>query len=212
MHDAPGRRGRPARPALLALAVTMLTAACAGAGAQPAPRTPPATTSPTAAVTGKWSSLDAACPTLTGQVANQLKKTGPGKPGAADADTPVAQNANCTWGAGGGSVGVSLRLNRADGPLPADQATAQQFQTSFDGYVADGSIVHWKPEPDLEDKAYLAVHKDRVTIELWVLSSNASLTVYHQVSEVPEAERDTALARHRATLRGLAADVLDDLS
>ncbi|TDC80583.1 hypothetical protein E1193_17225 [Micromonospora sp. KC606] len=41
---------------------------------------------------------------------------------------------------------------------------ARDFQRFFDGYVADGSILHWKPEPGLEDKACLGIHKDQATI------------------------------------------------
>ncbi|MGX7674279.1 hypothetical protein [Plantactinospora sp. DSM 117369] len=45
-----------------------------------------------------------------------------------------------------------------------------------------------------------------------VLSSNARFTVYYQVREVAQAAWDAALTEHRETMRGLAADVLDDLS
>ncbi|HET9516370.1 MAG TPA: hypothetical protein VFO77_01460 [Actinoplanes sp.] len=138
--------------------------------------------------------------------------TGPGKPSAADVDTPVAQNINCTWGEGKGSVGVSIYLDRNKQPSPADSTTAAAFQRAFDGYVADGSILYSEPEPGLEDKAYLAINQDRSTIELWVLSGNARITIYHDVAEESqEAAWASTLAQHRGTLRALAADVLNDL-
>jgi hypothetical protein len=165
---------------------------------------PPLTSA--AGSTDKWSKLAGPCPTLTGPAATALRKTGPGRPSAADTDTPVAQNVNCTWGEGQGSVGVSIYLTRND---PRSQA---DFHKTFDGYVADGSILYSQPEPGLEDKAYLGINKDRATIELWVLSGNARITVYHQVAELEKADWPDALAQHRDTLRGLAADVLDDLS
>jgi hypothetical protein len=138
-----------------------------------------------------------------------LHTTGAGRPSAADTDTPVAQNINCTWGDGEGSVGVSIYLNRSD---RSSTTAASEFQRAFDGYVADGSILYSQPEPGLADKAYLGIHKDRATIELWVLSGNARMTVYHQVAEMQKADWADALAQHRETLRALAADVLDDLS
>ncbi|MBE1492165.1 hypothetical protein [Plantactinospora soyae] len=214
MLRTPGRLRRLAQVSLLALALPLLATGCgqsdppAGVGSSGGAPTPSASS---AGFTGKWSKLAATCPALTGAAATSLRKTGPGTPSAADADTPLAQNVNCTWGEGTGSVGVSLYLNRSDGPLPADQATAQEFQQGFDKYVQDGSTLHWKPEPGLEEKAYLGIHKDRVTIELFVLSSNARFTVFYQVKELDEAAWDAALAQHRDTMRGLAADVLDDL-
>ncbi|MBF9133517.1 hypothetical protein I0C86_31960 [Plantactinospora sp. S1510] len=215
MPRRPGRLRRLAQAFLLVAALPLLATGCGRSDppqVEGIPGAPPSPTGSSAGSTGKWSKLGTACPTLTGGTATSLRKTGPGTPSAADADTPVAQNVNCTWGEGTGSVGVSLYLNRSDGPLPADQATAEEFQQGFDKYVQDGSILHWKPEPGLEDKAYLGIHKDRVTIELAVLSSNARFTVYYQVKELDEAAWDAALAQHRDTMRGLAADVLDDLS
>lgn len=207
------RRPGTVRAALPAVVLALLAATgCGGSGPDRQQTAAPAAATPSASFTGRWSKLSAACPTLTGQAATSLGRTGVGKPSPADADTPVAQNINCTWGQGKGSVGASVYLIRSDGPLPADKATAQEFQRSFDRYVADGSILHSKPEPGLEDKAFLAVHKDRATIELWVLSGNARIVVHHQVAELEKAAWDNALAQHRDTMRGLAADVLDDLS
>jgi hypothetical protein len=206
-------RTRLAVASLPVLILALLATGCGGAGPSERQGESPASTTTSASLfTGRWAKLAAACPALTGETAASLRKTGAGKPGPADTDTVVAQNVDCTWGEGEGSVGVSVYLNRSDGPLPADQTTAQQFQRAFDGYVADGSILYWKPEPGLEDKAYLGIHKDRATIELWVLSSNARITVYYQVAELERSAWDGALAQHRDTLRGLAADVLDDLS
>ena len=207
----PGTLARIRRLALTSLAAVTVALATAACGGPVRPVTPARPSSSAAAFTGKWTGLAGPCPTLTGTVATSLGKTGPGKPGPADADTPVVQNINCTWGEGEGSVSVSLYLNRSDGPRPADETTAQEFQRSFDKAVADGSIRHERPEPGLADQAYLGIHKDRVTIELWVLSSNARMTVFHQVPEPNETARESALAQHRDTVRGLAADVLDDL-
>ncbi|MEU7906943.1 hypothetical protein [Actinoplanes sp. NPDC049118] len=208
----PGTLARFRRLALTSLAAVTLALPAAACGGPARPATPATPSASADAFTGKWTGLDGACPTLTGTVATSLGRTGSGKPGPADADTPVAQNINCTWGEGEGSVGVSLYLNRSDGPLPAAETTAQEFQRSFDKAVTDGSIRHERPEPGLEDRAYLGIHKDRATIELWVLSSNARVTVFHQVPELDESTWESALAQHRDTMRGLAADVLDDLS
>lgn len=207
------RVGRFSRLARASLSVLMLALPAGCAGSRPPEResqtTVPAV--PTTSFTGRWTKLAGVCPTLTGATAASVGRTGAGKPGPGNVDTPVAQIVNCTWGEGEKSVGVLLSLNRSDGPLPADQATAQQFQRFFDRYVADGSTVYWKPEPALEDKAYLSIHKDRVTIKLSILSSNAEFTVYYQVAELERSAWDDALAEHREILRGLAADVLDDL-
>ncbi|MEO3925150.1 hypothetical protein ABGB07_14960 [Micromonosporaceae bacterium B7E4] len=216
MSRRPGRLRRLAQVSLPVLALPLLATGCGTSGSPSAEGTVAPVPAPSGVsstgFTGKWAKLSAGCPTLSGQTATSLRRTGPGKPGAADADTPVAQNVNCTWGEGTGSVGVSLYLTRSDGPLPADQATAQEFQQEFDRYVQDGSTLRWKAEPGLADKAYLGIHKDRATIELSVLSSNARFTVYYQVREMEQAAWDAALTEHRETMRGLAADVLDDLS
>ena len=47
---------------------------------------------------------------------------------------------------------------------------------------------------------------------LWILSSNARIIVYHAIPKVDEDRLDEALDQHRDTMRGLAADILDDLS
>jgi hypothetical protein len=211
MRATAHRRRRLTAAAAVVGALSLATG-CAAPAEQEQPGAPTASASPSAAFAGKWSKLATACPTLTGEAAIRLKKTAPGTPSPADAVTPIAQNVNCTWGEGEGSVGVSLQINLTDGPLPADQAMAQQFQATFDGYTTDGTILRWRAEPGVEDKAYMAIHKDRATIELWVLSSNASVTVYYQGPEMDESQWDAALRERQTDLRGLAADVLDDLS
>jgi hypothetical protein len=216
MRHGPGWLRRLVRPSLPILTVALLATACAtsdpsveesrSAGGSAA------STTPSAKFTGKWTRLGTACPALSGDTAKSLKLTGSGTPSAADLDTTVAQNVNCTWGKGAGSVGVSMYINRSDGPLPADQESAKDFNEELDKRVKDGSTLYWKPEPSLADRAYLAIHKDRANIELSVLSSNASITVYYQVAEIDRADWDKALAQHRETMRGLAEDVLDDLA
>jgi hypothetical protein len=211
-----GRARRLMQASLPVLTLALVTAACAGPAEPKTPGTPPASAPasalPSTGFTGKWTKLAAACPTLTNKTATALHRTGAGKPSPADTDTAVAQNVNCTWGEGPGSVGVSLYLNRSDGPLSANETTAQEFHRSFNKYVADGSILYSKPEPGLEDEAHLAVNKDQATIELWILSGNARITIYYQGAVLEKSAWDGALAQHRDTLRGLAADVFDDLN
>jgi len=198
------------RTLLRTIALGLLTAAAACTGPGDAPRTTPSAL-PSAAYTGKWSNLDTPCPTLTPATKAELNITGSGTPSPADTSTFIGQNITCSWGEGEGSFAVSVRTNLRDGRLPADEQTAMDFQDQVDLSIGAGDIVYSIRDIGIQDRAYLTIYKDHATVQLWALSSNASVTIYRTGPRLPKSAWDKALGDQKTTLEKVATEVLNQL-
>ncbi|MFG1607894.1 hypothetical protein [Actinoplanes sp. NPDC049265] len=195
---------------ITAFGLVTAMAACTGPGDTAGPGTTPSAL-PSAAYTGKWSNLDTPCPTLTPATKAELDITGSGTPSPADTSTFIGQNINCSWGEGEGAFAVSVRINLRDGQIPADEQTALDFQDQVNRSIAAGEVLHSIRDIGFQDRAYLTIHKDQATLQLWTLSSNASVTIHRTGPRLEKSAWDKALSDQKSTLEKVATEVLNQL-
>jgi hypothetical protein len=165
----------------------------------------------TAKYTGKWKTLAGKCPMLTGSSARELGLAPETSPNSYS-DSVAGLLTQCTWDGKTGPTIITIDIMRLDNEKgTAEQKAAKETQNKWDQYLRGEFLIKFKDDFDLGNESHIGIHRDQSHVIFLLQSSNVAIKIIHEASNGGIANSNESLMAYRATMRGLAADVLDDL-